>query len=667
MMQRLVVLFLALLVGACASAPATPSTSSAASATASASGGAEQDSIGPEGQSAPPLRSVSPVASALPSPSTQPLLTVPPTGAEAPIDDASWVLARRLRSATYTQDTTDAAVEALARSGIGTFAGTGTAEPVARLGGVASPMRLLDWQAHALAVQAWAGATFTGQELDDAMALPAEMQDGRPLASQLLAGYVASVDSPGGATSRALMAGQDLLDTPALRIPSLVLIFFVSDVATDGGTIAPPGAAMPLARTVALGSICTEASDWVSNAIHSLFQAIKLATPKNLPGKILVSIWNWLVDKAEAFVNRLIGALTDVVLAQVRFIAGNIASLVQRVASFLPYAVSVATEPQQIFVLPPSGPSPSGVFVATVTAGDLPDWPDVLKDCAGVARVPLPDFHAAGAPVEWGPLYGDGTQFVFPMIPGSATDANGEVRWSFGTYPDGAPGGEAVEAVMLQDIKVHRPEVTAAREALTGSLLGGLPSLVADLAGRLFSPFLEAVNTRLDALLEARGHGAAIIVYHKPAEPTFTPPPASGAVAWHLESVLRVTTDILTVTDAYSCSGLEGPWQGIIHSTHPPAGEGDPASDLRHPISWTFGRDGLDTVAIAPHQDTIFGTRHTIQYRVTLRLIKTPEPRIVVTHLTGQEDDGPFIALDEQFDATGRATPLTTDTKGRCP
>lgn len=136
-----------------------------------------------------------------------------PVGAEAPIDDASWELASRLRSARYTQDTTDAAVEALARAGIGTFAGTGTAEPVARLGGVASPMRLLDWQAHALAVQAWAGATFTGQELDDAMALPAEMQDGRPLASQLLAGYVALVDSPGGATSRALMAGQDLLDT----------------------------------------------------------------------------------------------------------------------------------------------------------------------------------------------------------------------------------------------------------------------------------------------------------------------------------------------------------------------------------------------------------------------------------------------------------------------
>ena len=500
------------------------------------------------------------------------------------------------------------------------------------------------------------------------MTLPAALQDGQPLASQLLAGYVASVDSPGAATSRALMAGQDLLDTPSLRIPALVLVFFVSDLATDGGTVAaPPSADALLMRTVALGSICSDAASWVTKAIHGLFAAIRLTTPANLPGKILVSIWNWLVSKAEAFVNVLGGALTEAVLAQVRFIAGTITSLVQRVASFLPYAVSVATEPQQIFVLPPSGPSPSGVFVATVTAGDLPDWPDVLKDCAGVAQVPLPDFRAAGAPVEWGPLHGDGMQFIFPMIPGSATDAMGVVRWSFGTYPDGAPGGEAVEAVMLQDVKVHRPEVVAAREALTGSLLGGLPALISDLAGRLFALFLDAANARLDALLDARGIAAAIIVYHKPPESTPIPSPVSQAAAWHLESVLHVTTDTLTVTDAYSCSGLEGPWQGIVHSSHPPAGQGDPASDLRHQVDWTFGRDGLATVAIAPHSDTIFGVRHTIQYRVTLRLIKTPEPRIVVSHLVGQEDGGAFVSLDGRFDALGVPTPVTPETKGSCP
>lgn len=663
---RVMIVVLAITTG-CSPAPAIAPTASPArtgSATPAALASPPiAGSSSPGASEAPPS-----IASPVPAVSPRPMPSGPPTGAEAPIDDASWALADRLRSGTYTQDTTDAGIEALARAGIGTFAGTASVEPMVPLGSVASPLRLLDWQTHALAVQSWAGAAFRGHELDDAMTLPSAMQDGRPLASQSLAGYVASVDSPGAAMSRALMAGQDLLDTASLRIPALVLVFFVSDLATDGGTVAAPQSTGPLlARTVALGSICSDAANWVTNAIHGLFAAIKLATPENLPGKILVSIWNWLVDKAEAFVNRLIGALTDAVLAQVRFIAGGITSLVQRVASFLPYAVSVATEPQQIFVLPPSGPSPSGVFVATVTAGDLPDWPDVLKDCAGVAQVPLPDFRAAGAPVEWGPLHGDGMQFIYPLIPGSATDAIGVVRWSFGTYPDGAPGGEAVEAVMQQDVKVHRPEVAAAREALTGSLLGGLPALISDLVGRLFAPFLDAANSRLDALLDARGIAAAIIVYHKPPEPSPIPPPVSRAVAWHLESVLHVTTDTLTVTDAYSCSGLEGPWEGIVHSTHPPAGQGDPASDLRHPVTWTFGRDGLATVAIAPHTDTIFGVRHTIQYRVTLMLMKTPEPRIVVTHLIGQEDGGAFISLDGQFDAIGVPTPVTAEMGGSCP
>jgi hypothetical protein len=450
----------------------------------------------------------------------------PPIGSVAPIDDGSWALVTRMRSGTYTQDTTDAAVEALARVGVGTFAGPAATGPIIPIAGVTSPMRVLDWQAHALAVQAWAGSAVSGRELDDALALPREMQDGRPLASQLLAGYVATVDSPGGATSRALMAGQDLLDTPNLRFPSLVMVFFLSDLATDGGTRPPAEAAVtaaaftPVVRTAALGSICSDAANWVTNTIHRLFAAVKLATPANLPGAILVSIWNWLVSKAEAFVNRLIGALTDAVLAQVRFIAGSISALVQRVASFLPYGVEVRTEPRQIFVLPPSGPSPSGVLIATVSAGDLPDWPDVLKDCAGVAKVPLPDFRPADVPVVWGKPHGDGTRFVVPGTGSPATDPNGEARWEFGTLPDGAPGGDPVDALMYQDVKVRRPEVAEARAALTSGLLGGLPPLISDLVGRLLAPFMDAVFSRLDKLVETTGQGVALIVYHKPPEPT---------------------------------------------------------------------------------------------------------------------------------------------------
>lgn len=322
------------------------------------------------------------------------------------------------------------------------------------------------------------------------------------------------------------MAGQDLLDTPNLRFPSLVMVFFLSDLATDGGARPSADAALTAAafpavvRTAALGSICSDAANWVTNTIHRLFQAVKLATPANLPGAILVSIWNWLVDKGEALVHKLIGDLTDVVLAQVRFIAGSISALVQRVASFLPYGVDVRTEPRQIFVLPPSGPSPSGVLIATVSAGDLPDWPDVLKDCAGVAKVPLPDFRPADVPVMWGKPHGDGTRFVVPGTGSPATDPNGEARWEFGTLPDGAPGGDPVDALMYQDVKVRRPEVAEARAALTSGLLGGLPPLISDLVGRLLAPFMDAVFSRLDKLVETTGQGGALIVYHKPPEPT---------------------------------------------------------------------------------------------------------------------------------------------------
>jgi len=57
---------------------------------------------------------------------------------------------------------------------------------------------------------------------------------------------------------------------------------------------------VPLAP--ASGGVCTDTANWINGTISSLFNALKLATPDNLPGRIVVSIWNWLVDAGQAFV-----------------------------------------------------------------------------------------------------------------------------------------------------------------------------------------------------------------------------------------------------------------------------------------------------------------------------------------------------------------------------
>ena len=252
------------------------------------------------------------VISASPSPQSSGALLdahTPPLGSTAPVDDATWALVDRLTATTYTADTTAALVEALARSGIGTYAAPTSQDPETALTGLRSPSRLLDFQAHALAVGVWAHSTFTGAELDTVMPLPPDAV-GMPTTSQLLAGYVATADSRGGALSRGLMAGQDLLTPTTARFPGVVLTLFASDIATDGGRLAVPTAEVRVTDAVATG-ICSAASAWIEGTITSLFESLKLATPDNLPGAIVVHIWNWLVDTAHAFVDSLISAASD--------------------------------------------------------------------------------------------------------------------------------------------------------------------------------------------------------------------------------------------------------------------------------------------------------------------------------------------------------------------
>src|SRR5205085_11550634 len=118
----------------------------------------------------------------------------------------AWLVAQRLSSAAYTSDTPSALVAGLARSGIGVYSDTSSATPVQPVAGTASPFRLLDFQAHALAVGAWTGSDYTGAELDSVLPTPATA-DPMPTTSEVLAGYVAAANTPGASLSRALMAG----------------------------------------------------------------------------------------------------------------------------------------------------------------------------------------------------------------------------------------------------------------------------------------------------------------------------------------------------------------------------------------------------------------------------------------------------------------------------
>jgi hypothetical protein len=484
-----------------------------------------------------------------------------PLGATAPVDDATWALAERLTEDTYTADTTGAMQTALARAGIAVVADAstdpGTDAPEVSLTGPRSPFELLDFQAHALAVGAWGGAGWTGAELDSVVPLPAGLSGEAPT-SVLLAAYVAAVATPGAALARALMAGQDLRDPATARFPAVVFVLFVSDLVTDGGRLAGPSAspsgaagrtellslaapdAAPVKLAVAVDTVCSDTANWMKGMLDGLFNALKLATPDNVPGAIVASIWNWIVDVAHTLVNNLIASVTAAVMGTIRSIGAAIAAVAEQVATFLPYAVKVIASGGNSgaagFQL---GSVPlRGTFTAVVSAGDLPSLPAVLTDCAKTVDVDVPDFRAKQVPVTWGPIESLPDPLLAPIdsaATNTVTDDTGTTTWGFLTSRDpGDPTGEPVGQLDTMPIAVHRPEIEQARTKLTDALLGWIPPLVKPFVLALFAPYLDGLEGRLNALLDARGTGTVDLKYHEKAPPTPSPsttPSGSGACA----------------------------------------------------------------------------------------------------------------------------------------
>ncbi len=477
-----------------------------------------------------------------------------PDGATAPVDDATWALAQRISADAYSADTTMAMQTALARAGIAVVPDTSTdpatAVPEVPLTAAPSPFELLDLQAHALAVGAWAGATWSGEELDQMLLVPAST--GSPSTSQLLAAYVASADSPGGALSRALMAGQDLLQPSSLRFPAAVLVLFVSDLATDGGRVAAPKPSpsaaagpglIPLARAaggtldvrpaIDVSLLCAGPSGWVDAIIGRIEAALAAAAPTNVVGVVIVGIFNWFVHVAATVVKSLIDGFTAPVRAAIQGIAAIISGVAQQIMTLLPYAVRVSTSGGNVaagtFRL--STAPERGTFTAQVTAGDLPEWPAVIAACANAAGIALPQPNVKGVPLTWGPLtpaaplLGPTNQAATNMT----TDEHGQAAWPFLVQRDpGDANGDEQGQIDRLDVAVHRPELDDARAKLVSALFGGIWAPIRPFVVAAFKPLLDNLQSRLNTLLDERGFGNANLIFHAKAPPAPSPSAASS-------------------------------------------------------------------------------------------------------------------------------------------
>jgi hypothetical protein len=512
-----------------------------------------------------------------------------PAGATAPVGEATWALAKRVTAPSYTTDTTHAFEVALAQAGIAVVADTSTdpatATPQVPLTATLSPVELLDFQAHALAVQAWGGAGWTGAELDGAVPLPAGAPAGTPSLAQLLAAYAASAATPGGAFARALLAGQNLKDPSTVRFPAVVLFLFASDMAIDGGRVSAPsrspsaavrllplaaGGPVVAAAAVDLTLICSGPSGWIDAVVQNLESALINAMPPGIVGTILGAALSWFIHTAAGLVKGLVDTFLAPVLTLIRGIAAIASGLAEQIASVMPFTVQVIAGHSDIaegatFFL---GTDPQrGQYTAYVSAGDVPDWPDAVAKCTAAAGIALPEFTSKGVPVTFGPLEAPGDPLLGPTdqaVATTVTDETGKAIWPFLTARDpGDATGEQRNQFDYMPVAVHRPELDTLKKRLTLTLLGPLPQILQPFVGVLLAPVLDGIQDRLNSILDVRGRGPAIIVYHDDA-PT-TPPPTTPASA--------VSSESGNCAVSVAPGGYSGTFEAVIDSEQPPVAD----------------------------------------------------------------------------------------------
>jgi hypothetical protein len=531
-----------------------------------------------------------------------------------PTDQAAADAVSAIRATTFGDDQVAAAIDLLASVGVAVV-DQPSGRTLVPVDGEPSPLRFLDWQARAMALEAWAGGGSTGADLDAVVLVP----DETPLASSFIAAWLASADTRAGRLGRALMAGQDVTDPTTLVVPGLVLALMTADITAD----APPGQATgPSQRLVAMAGsadivprtaqgICTGATAFIDNVIGAVFQALQVNVPESGVGRVLGSAWNWLVSRGQDLVRALTTALTEPVKAVIRSIVGGLAVATQAIAAIVPYAVTVTAEPSS-FVLPVDPQPPqTGSFRATVTAGALPDWPPVLRDCAQAAGTSLPSFRPGGEPVTWSAiLYADGR--VFRGSADATLDRNGtaELRFSSATESPELADGDPRSTTARVTVTIRRTALEdQARQLVLGQLLGGLPDIVRPYVEAALRPIVDGLLSRLRLLTEAKGAGTLVVGYHVPREtptpgPTAEPgtPEPDGAVWVHFERPAADRVRAGRILELVACDGPDGPWNGWLATGGLESTGTDPFAVpfAYFPISFSPSGDGSPIVTTAP-------------------------------------------------------------------
>ena len=454
----------------------------------------------------------------------------------------------------------DALVEVFARSGIAVFDDAIT-QPLTPPAVPASPLSFQRSQLAPLVAELATGSSRPAGEYDALFPQKTLEGDVAPSVGELLVGYYGSAVSPGAAFSKAyfdrlltddLRIGAADLPAPAILISLLAgEILAEFDEATSKSAVSRKGS-HPIAFSPAVmafgqasgtslpglpeippipeivtaplppiegSTICGMAQSFVSIVMQRIFSVLKAAEAvKSIP--IIGGILGVLVEGVKIGLNvitKAVDALLAPVMGVIRAISAGLAVASMLIGTLSPWTVTLDLRPPR---------NRFGIDAEVVTgeigiiAGgwDQIDFPPVIRECASLAGIQLPNPTSADAPVTLAAL--QSVPLITLDTPDLRLDNQGQATASYVTQnesADQAKGPQAIGIVWVSAV-IEREDLKRLRQSLFDLLFSQLPDLIANIVRPLVGPVMDQLTDRLLQLVRVSGSQPLFVTYHEPPD-----------------------------------------------------------------------------------------------------------------------------------------------------
>jgi hypothetical protein len=477
--------------------------------------------------------------------------------APAPDEGAPDRLSAVLRG-RFDDENVEAAIEALARSGVRVYSDDGS-RLLREVSGRPAALKLFRQQARNMALLAAYGTATPSADLN--AVVPAIQLGERALPmSAVLASYVVNGNTFGARLSRNLIGPVSIAQHAAVDWPALTLALFVAE------TVPPPPvqkafSLLPVAHAAEPEGPCGVANEFLNSAGSRAVEAI--AGPATGESAFLIGIvaaaadavFGMAVSVARELASEALGLAT----VQKAMFAINLITTAQ--ALFEQWTVTVVAEPARVAAIN-HGRVTEGVFRGTVVGGEGIAWPGAIQECATLLGLSLPGSPSApGSKAKWLGLKGFGTVVAE-------------------THRDEQVGGDntatlSFRSLQSEDASVHSSGGPTKTEEFRVLLI------IENSAKEGLKDFLAKINSVVGSFLPA---GAVSEVFKRLVSPWGS---AKGELEYHAPRAATSTFQRQAVSmRAYTCSAPAGPWHYSV--THAAGGTTTGTFTVPGSYSWTM-------------------------------------------------------------------------------